>query len=461
MAMKRGESGRAPGRPGARAFVRSELRRFVFWSAVTLLVLVVASVVIGSKIAKDSALQEARLRGATIADTVAAPLVDRGVRRGDLDSTANLDRVMRARMADGDLSRVKLWSQDGTVLWSDDSVLVGRRFVLEPDVKALFGTRRATAELSDLSKAENVEERDQGELLEVYTGTRDADDEPLVFEAYLSTTRMRSDQRRIVLDILPLAIGGLLLFQVTVLPLAVSLARRVQEGESERVRIMRQALLMATQERRRIADDLHDGVIQDLAGLSYAMPEVQKHLPETVEAAGAREAVMRTTEVLRRDVAALRSMLVDIYPPDLQGAGLESAVRDLARQAMDAGVEVELQLPEECAESLDASRLAYRVVREGLRNVVKHAGPATALVVVRNERERIRVEVRDDGIGIPEPMNPPQEGHLGLVLLRDTLQDFGGTLVVRPAPTGGTVLEAIFPADLGDGQAAEAGGGVT
>ena len=427
----------------------------------TLLVLVAASVVIGSKIAKDSALQEARLRGATIADTVAAPLVDSGVRRGDSDSTANLDRVMRARMADGDLTRVKLWSRDGTVLWSDDSVLVGRRFVLEPDVRELFGTRRATAELSDLSKAENVEERDQGELLEVYAGTRDADAEPLVFEAYLSTTRMRSDQRRIVLDILPLAIGGLLLFQLTVLPLAVSLARRVQDGESERVRIMRQALLMATQERRRIADDLHDGVIQDLAGLSYAMPEVQKHLPQTAEAAGAREAVARTTEVLRRDVAALRSMLVDIYPPDLQGAGFESAVRDLARQAMDAGVEVELQLPEErYAESLDASRLAYRVVREGLRNVVKHAGPARAVVVVEHLDGWVHVQVRDDGVGIPEPVKPHQ-GHLGLVLLRDTLHDFGGALDVRRSPTGGTVLEATFPADLGDGLAAEAGGGVT
>lgn len=440
--------------------VRSALRHFALWSALTLVVLVVASVVIGSKIAKDSALQEARLRGATIADSVAAPLVDSGVRRGDATSITNLDRVMRARMADGDLTRVKLWSREGTVLWSDDTTLVGRTFPLEQDVKELFGTRRATAELSDLSKAENVGERDQDELLEVYAGTRDADAESMVFEAYLSTARMRSDQRRIVLDILPLAIGGLLLFQLTVLPLAVSLARRVQDGEAERVRIMRQALLMATQERRRIADDLHDGVIQDLAGLSYAMPEVHKHLPETPEAAGAREAVRRTTDVLRRDVAALRSMLVDIYPPDLEGAGLGSAVRDLVRQARDAGVDVEVHLPGEYAESLDASRLAYRIVREGLRNVVKHAGPARAVVTVQSRDGRVHVQVRDDGVGVPEPL-APREGHLGLALLRDTLHDFGGSLDVRRAASGGTVLEASFPADLTDGLPAEAGGGVT
>lgn len=431
--------------------MRSALHRFMFWSAATLVLLVAASIVVGSTSARSSALHQARIQGATIADSLVAPLVDRAVRAGDPDALRRIDRAMQSRMADGDLTRVKVWSRDGHILWSDESELIGRRFALEEDVAALFGTRRATAELSDLTKAENVRERGEGELLEVYAGVVDADSEPLVFEAYLSADRMRSDQRRIVLDILLPGIGGLLLFQAAILPLAVSLARRIQESESRRIHLMRQALLAVNRERRQIAEDLHDGVIQDLAGLSYAMPEVEAHLPDTQEASGAREVVRRAADVLRRDVAALRSMLVDIYPPDLTGPGLEVAVRDLAHQAQDAGVQVAVVLSTSAGVSLDAGRLVYRVVREGLRNVVKHAGASRAVVTVESRGENVVVHVSDDGVGIEQPLSPVR-GHLGLLLLGDTLDGFGGGLVVRRAQPRGTVLEATFPADLTDGR---------
>lgn len=450
MARARGESRPARTR-GAQRVVRSALRRFMFWSAATLVLLVAGSVVVGSTSARHAALNQARMQGATIADSLVAPLVDRAVRAGDRDALGRIDRAMQARMADGELTRVKVWSRDGHILWSDESELIGRRFTLEEDVVALFGTRRATAELSDLSKAENVRERDQGELLEVYAGVVDADSEPVVFEAYLSTDQMHRDQRRIVLDILPLAIGGLLLLQAAILPLAVSLARRVQEGEAQRIQLMRQALMVVNQERRQIAEDLHDGLIQDLAGLSYALPEVDAHLPDTREAAGAREVVHRATEVLRRDVAALRSMLVDIYPPDLAGPGFGAAVRDLAHQAQDAGVQVAVVLRPMDGVSLDASRLAYRIVREGVRNVVKHAGASRAVVMVESRGEHLVVQVSDDGVGIDEPLRPGR-GHVGLVLLGDTLAGFGGSLVVRRAQPQGTVLEAVFRADLTDGR---------
>lgn len=433
----------------ASSFVRSALRRFAAWSALVFLVLVAASILIGSKIARESALQEARLRGGTIAHTVAAPLVDQNVRSGHPVAMRRLDSVMRARFADGDLIRVKLWSREGKVLWSDQGSLVGKTFPLETDVEGLFGTREVIAELSDLSKAENVEERRQGELLEVYAGTRDAGGEAMVFEAYLSTERMRSDQRRIVLDILPLTIGGLLLFLITVLPLAAVLARRVHDGEAERVRILRHALLTTAQERRKIAADLHDGVIQDLAGLSYAMPEILAHLPDTPEASRARDAAARTTEILFKDVSALRSLLANLYPPDLRGPGFASAVEDLAMAARITGVEVEVLVPADYDETLDANRLAYRVVQEALRNVVKHAHASRATVSVERRRGEVHVAVRDDGVGV-NAVHGPANGHMGLVLLEDTLKDFRGSLVVRPLAQGGTLLEATFPADLLD-----------
>ena len=97
---------------------------------------------------------------------------------------------------------------------------------MEEDVTDLFNTEEATAELSDLSKEENQFEQSEGELLEVYAGTFDADGEPLVFEAYLTTEQMRSAAQTILVNLVPLILGTLALFMLAVLPLAMSLARR-------------------------------------------------------------------------------------------------------------------------------------------------------------------------------------------------------------------------------------------
>jgi signal transduction histidine kinase len=426
--------------------VRSALLRFALWSVVALVLLAAGAIVIAGQIAKDAALREARLRGATIADTIAGPLVGTGVRAGDPQAVSRLDATMRARMSDGSLSHVKLWSDKGVVLWADEKALVGRTFPLDGDVSGLFGTSEVTAELSDLSKLENVGERGEGQLLEVYVGARGADNQPFVFEAYLSTDQMRASERAIIKQIVPLAVGGLLLFQLAVLPLAVSLARRVEKGENERSRMMRHSLQVTTQERRRIAQELHDGVIQDLAGLRYTMPVVEAHLPDAPEADGAREAVRRVSAILKDDVAMLRSMLTDIYPPNLDGAGFAQAVQDLAEHARERGTAVVVDIPDDYDEAIDPTRLAYQVIREGLRNVIKHAHAGHARVAVRREGATLHVEVSDDGVGLVDA--PTAKGHLGLRILEDTLRDFGGRLEVLTDGDRGTVLEARFPANL-------------
>ena len=72
--------------------------------------------------------------------TIITPLANEDLRDGDPKTVARLDDVMKARMKDGSLMRVKVWSEDGTVLWSDDARLIGRRFELEPQDAALLST---------------------------------------------------------------------------------------------------------------------------------------------------------------------------------------------------------------------------------------------------------------------------------------------------------------------------------
>jgi signal transduction histidine kinase len=426
--------------------VREAVVRFTVSSAVLLAVLIVATVFLASRIATDEALRDARMRGSAIGNLIAAPLVNSDVRAHVPGAGSQLDRVLRNRMSDGSVTHMKVWTRQGEVIWSDEEALVGRHFPLPDDVKALFGTRQTISEVSDLSKEENVEEREEGELLEVYSGTADADKVPMVFEAYFSGDTMRRDEKAIIGGFLPIVIAALLLFQVSVLPMALSLARRVERGLAERSSWMRHALLASDLERRRIAQDLHDGVIQDLAGLCYALPTLETHFGDDPGADAARQTSQRATQILSRDVAALRAMITDIYPPNLEGPGFKTAVQDLARSAGERGVQVDVEMTNDLALPVDTARLAYRVIREGLRNVAKHAEASAATVRIREEFDRIVVSVSDNGIGVPD--GPVTEGHLGLRLLEDTVRDLDGEMNLQAVATGGAVLTASFPLRL-------------
>lgn len=426
--------------------VRYAVLRFAVWTVVAMTVLGIGTVFLSQRVARGEALHDARVSAAGLAGE-ASRLVDQSLRSGDPASAARIESAMTPRLNDGSFAHIKLWGDDGTVIWADETPLVGQRFALGEDTSSLFGTTDVTAEVSDLGKEENARERGAGQLLEVYVGTFDSDDQPMVFEAYLATNRMERDQQTIFEGLLPLSLGGILLFQLAVLPLAVSLARRVERAQAERGKLLRHGLLASDLERRRIAQDLHDGVIQDLAGLSYAMPVVAEQLPAGPQARDAREAVEHVSVVLGRDVSSLRSLLTDIYPPDLEREGLVAAVQELATRAEDDQVAVSVHVTVDFHAPLDATRLAYRVVREGLRNVLRHAQATTAQVHLLRHGEDVVVRVVDDGRGVATT-GPAAPGHLGLRLLEDTIRDLGGRLDLSPGATGGSILEAVFPADL-------------
>ena len=341
---------------------------------------------------------------------------------------------------------MKVWSSDGTVLWSDEDGIIGRSFTLAPDVRDLLGTDEVVAEVSDVDREENVAEQGAGQLLEVYVGARDGAGEDVLVEAYLSTEKLDENRMALLTGMLPLMVGGLLLFQLAVFPLALALARRIERGEQERSRLTRHALLASDLERRRIAQDLHDGVIQELAGLAYALPLIEADGGEGEDRNRKRRLTLeRAHEVLLDSVAALRRLITDSYPPDLEAEGLGNALGDLASAAESDTLTVTIDVSANGALSGGSARLAYRVIREGLRNVTRHARAEHATIRVLHEGPEVVVQVEDDGVGLAAGGAP--EGHIGLRLLADTLSDVGGTVRTTPAPAGGTLLEARFPVD--------------
>ena len=429
--------------------VRSSLLRFAVISIGVAVLLTLATLVVADRIAQSHAVDDAQRLGTGIARRVAAPLVDADVRAGRAGATSQLTTVMTNRMQDGSVQHAKIWDRDGRVIWSDEQELVGRRYELSDEVSSLFGTTGTSVDLSELSREENVLERQEGQLLEVYVGAFDADGEPLVVELYLSTEPMEENARTIVTAFVPVVVGSLLVFLAVVVPLAVSLSRRVEHAQREHARMMRHAVLASDLERRRVAEDLHNGVVQELVGLGYSLPSVARQLEPDGDFALGRRTLSRATDLVQRNVAALRSLMTDLYPPDLRGEGLREAVRQLVTtEAHGAGLEAEVRIEEDLELPLEAGRLAYRVIREGLRNVIKHAEAARVWVELGCYEQQVMVRVVDDGHGPGAgPVTSPQ-GHLGLRLLTDTVLDVGGTLAITEGPVGGTSLVAQFPVEL-------------
>jgi signal transduction histidine kinase len=430
--------------------VRRSLLRFLVGAGVALLLIGVGTVQVAQVVGRNEVLGNAERSASAIAHGIVAPMVDERARAGNPAALGRLAHVLTDRMADGTLVRVKIWTADGTVLWSDDDRLVGRTYDLPADVRAAMATQTSIVEFSELESLENVYEREHGELVEAYTGVIDDSGQPLLVETYMPITDVEATSDRMLRSLLPISLGSLLLFLLVLMPLALNLARRVDRAATERGELLRHAVAASALERRRIAGDLHDGVVQDLAGVGYALPAITSQLGKDPAHDRTRQALERVTGIVQRDLAALRAVITDIYPPDLREGGLGPALRQLAAHSRrSAGVDVDVTVDERPMPA-DATVLVYRVVREGLRNVVKHAKADRATVDVERGENWVSVRVEDDGVGFD---GPPQggEGHIGVRLLQDTIRDLGGTFRIVSASGRGTTLEAYFPVDWARG----------
>lgn len=424
--------------------VRREMRRFLAIGALTLALVAGLSALAARTIGHDAAEREVEARGETFARAVVAPLVDRALLAGDPRAVAAFERVMRARLDDGLVVHVLVLLRDGTVLWADGEGLVGRRIPLGPDVERLFATADVTGTLAPRADAEDATFDPSAPLLEVYAGAVAVDGTPIVVETYWSADGVAAAGAAVRGRLLPLVLGALVVFAVPVAMLSLSLARRVDRSRRARVDLLRQALEATDLERRRIAADLHDGVLQDVGAARYLMgvlADVAGTDPQL-----SRTLVAQASGALERVGADLRSTLVDIYPADLAAAGLLAALSDLLRPLAADGVETGLVVDLGADEPVELVQLVYRLVREGLANVHRHAHASRVGVRVVSLPTSVEVDVTDDGRGLPD--GPLPEGHFGLRLLADTTRSVGGRLEVLSAPSGGTRLAAALPRDL-------------
>jgi signal transduction histidine kinase len=420
--------------------------RFVAGSLLAVAVVAIGGYFALSSITVEEAKKDTRERVQLEGALVEAAGLSDGVLGGRPAALARLEALVLGRVLDDSLMRVKIWSRDGRILYSDQPALIGERYRLGEDERGLFSGGGADAELSDLSEPENRFERAEGELLEAYTTIRTPNGTPVLFEIYQRVDSIEASGERLLSALAPPLLAGLavlLLFQV---PLAWSMASRLQRGHRERERLLESAVDASAQERQRIAADLHDGVVQDLVGVAFGLAPLADDADRRGaggEASSLRDAIAR----LRQGIRSLRTLLVEIHPPNLDSTGLEPALSDLLSPLSGEGVEVELEV-EEAGSNGSSDALVYRVASEAIRNVRSHAAAKRVrLAVARPTPETVRLLVEDDGRGFGPEVRDRRaaDGHLGLSLLEDLVEQAGGSLAIQSSPGRGTRVEMEAP----------------
>jgi len=202
--------------------------------------------------------------------------------------------------------------------------------------------------------------------------------------------------------------------------------------------------LSTFEERNRLALELHDVVSQKLFSVVLTAEAAATLLARDPEAAAAK--VARTGELARETLDELRSLVLELRPPDLDRDGLDGAVRkhvEVLRRVH--GIEIDADLASAASAGVaDRDREVLRIAQEALQNAIRHAAPERVTVRLAGEGGdgggRLVLEVTDDGVGF-EPADPElRSTRLGLTSMEERAGRIGGRLEIRSAPAAGTTV---------------------
>ena len=418
--------------------LRSPVTLFLLVGILTVTGIVIGTGFLADRAASDEAEAEARNTAGVVGAFVVAPQVTPGLLRGRSPAIDRFDTNMLTFLKESPIDHVTLVDRDGRIVYADDISRIGKSVELTAGQLGVLrhggtGSRDADPIDPGLPPGANLA---PGPLLQTWTGLRPRDTPPLLFEAYFSLENVQSRRQEIYSSFRWITIGPLLLLMLVVVLMLRLLTGQVARGAAERERLLRQAIDASDAERRRIARDLHDGVVQDLAGTAYSVSALSRDPttpPET------RPSLQTAARSLRDGLKSLRSLLAEIHPPELRADSLAAALADLIAPAGASGIQASVSV--EGAETASDARaaLVWRVAQEAVRNALRHSAASTLAVTVRGDGRRLTLEVVDDGVGF-DPGHVSDPHRYGLRGLRSLVGDAGGTLEVRSSAREGTTV---------------------
>jgi signal transduction histidine kinase len=213
-------------------------------------------------------------------------------------------------------------------------------------------------------------------------------------------------------------------------------------------------------ERRLIAADLHDSVVQWLSGTLLKVELVKRSLAKGAPAE-AHEELIEIEANLQRSIRELRSTILRLHPPELQRYGLVTSLgRYVEQWRKQTGIQTQVELAREpAALPLALKTGLYRIAQEALNNVAKHAQASGAKIQLEFEPSLARLQIQDDGVGFDSkrlyageglftyPVDDGNESHLGLIDMYERSLMLGGHLALKSEPGQGTCITVTVPID--------------
>lgn len=449
-------------------------RRFGATGAIVMLVAMVTVGVWTSRTIERSVIDNTAAATALYMESVIAPLSQELASQDFLSEPAMraLDEVMQSTPLGKRIVSMKIWKQDGTIVYASDPAMIGR--TLPPDDPLRTARQGIVAvRFEDLNDEENAPEAALGlPLLEIYSPVREAWSGRIiaVAEFYAVETTLSNDlaaARRQSWLIVAAVFGlcGMALFGIvraggqTIARQQVRLreeAARSRDIAEQNVQLRRKAIGAAARaaaqtERtlRQVGADLHDGPAQYLA---LAALRLERILPATE--AGRKEAE-NIRAALNTALAEIRSISRGLSLPDLDRLTLREIVRravESHQRRTESAVEVRYDGPEDPPLDASARICAYRFIQESLSNATRHADGAPAGVAVAVVPSLLTITVEDHGPGF-DPVAAAgirPDGGQGLAGLRDRAESIGGELGIDSAPGRGTTLRLRLPLAEGE-----------
>ena len=355
--------------------LKSPVTQFLLVGLLTVVGLVLATGYLADRAANSEAVTEAQQSIGAVASALAPNGIrDRLLvgRAGDID---RFTRKIDPLIANSDVEHIVIWSPHGRVVYSDETRIIGERPGLGRDqlrVVQQGGTGSDWSGANDADATEVIAPGSGRQLLQTYTKIETVGGRPLLFEGYFSVNQVDTRRQAIFSSFRWLVIGPLLLLIALVTAMLRVLTSRLTRAGRERERLLIQAIDASDAERRRIARDLHDGVVQDLAGTAFSVSAVARDPstpPET-------QATLRdAARSLRDGLKDLRSLLAEIHPPEPARRGPVRRTGRPHRAGRGAGIQASVSV--EGAEEASDGRaaLVWRVAQEAVRNALRHSAP--------------------------------------------------------------------------------------